>query len=204
MTTICVFVPIVFVEGVAGQLFGDQAMTVTFSLVVSLLVALTIIPMLASRGARDPVDEAYEGGRVFEVLAWIARGFKAVALGIAKVFGWVIAGPLKLFEMGYVAPGQGVLEGSGLGTAALLDHRGCRFCHAGGKLDALIPSLGRELIPELIQGEFFVNTELPPGTHLDVTQRRMAGLERFSMGLEDITSVYSITGASNEQGGAAG
>ena len=49
LTTICVFVPIVFVEGVAGQLFGDQAMTVTFSLVVSLLVALTIIPMLASR-----------------------------------------------------------------------------------------------------------------------------------------------------------
>ena len=49
LTTICVFVPIVFVEGVAGQLFGDQALTVTYSLVVSLLVALTIIPMLASR-----------------------------------------------------------------------------------------------------------------------------------------------------------
>ncbi len=52
LTTICVFVPIVFVEGVAGQLFGDQALTVTYSLVVSLIVALTVIPMLASRQLR--------------------------------------------------------------------------------------------------------------------------------------------------------
>ncbi len=44
MTTVCVFVPIVFVEGIAGQLFGDQALTVTFSLAVSLLVALTNTP----------------------------------------------------------------------------------------------------------------------------------------------------------------
>ena len=56
LTTICVFVPIVFVEGIAGQLFGDQALTVTFSLVVSLIVALTLIPMLASR-------ELQAGGR---------------------------------------------------------------------------------------------------------------------------------------------
>ncbi len=44
MTTVCVFVPIVFVEGIAGQLFGDQALTVTSSLAVSLIVALTLIP----------------------------------------------------------------------------------------------------------------------------------------------------------------
>ena len=49
LTTVCVFVPIVFVEGIAGQLFGDQALTVTFSLMVSLAVAVTLIPMLASR-----------------------------------------------------------------------------------------------------------------------------------------------------------
>ncbi|MCG8604819.1 efflux RND transporter permease subunit, partial [bacterium] len=49
LTTVCVFVPIIFVEGIAGQLFNDQALTVTFSLVASLMVALTLIPMLASR-----------------------------------------------------------------------------------------------------------------------------------------------------------
>ncbi len=49
LTTIAVFFPIVFVEGVAGQVFGNMALTVVFSLSASLLVALYFIPMLASR-----------------------------------------------------------------------------------------------------------------------------------------------------------
>ena len=49
LTTIAVFFPIVFVEGVAGQVFGDMALTVVFSLLASLAVALYFIPMLASR-----------------------------------------------------------------------------------------------------------------------------------------------------------
>ena len=49
LTTIAVFFPIVFVEGIAGQIFGDMALTVVFSLLASLLVALFVIPMLASR-----------------------------------------------------------------------------------------------------------------------------------------------------------
>jgi len=48
-TTISVFLPIMFIEGVAGQLFRDQALTVTFSLLCSLIVSLTLLPMLASR-----------------------------------------------------------------------------------------------------------------------------------------------------------
>lgn len=51
LTTICVFLPIAFVEGIAGQVFSDQALTVTFSLLASLLVALFFIPMIASRQA---------------------------------------------------------------------------------------------------------------------------------------------------------
>jgi HAE1 family hydrophobic/amphiphilic exporter-1 len=53
LTTIAVFFPIVFVEGVAGQLFRDQALTVVYSIGASLLMALFVVPMLASRGARD-------------------------------------------------------------------------------------------------------------------------------------------------------
>ncbi len=56
MTTICVFLPIIFVTGVAGQLFTDQSLTVTFSLLASLLVALTLIPMMSS---------GFKGGRSF-------------------------------------------------------------------------------------------------------------------------------------------
>ncbi len=49
LTTIVVFFPVVYVQGVAGQLFKDTALTVTFSLLASVLVALTLLPMLASR-----------------------------------------------------------------------------------------------------------------------------------------------------------
>jgi HAE1 family hydrophobic/amphiphilic exporter-1 len=48
-TTVAVFFPIVFVKGIAGQLFKDLALTVAFSLLASLLVALYLVPMLASR-----------------------------------------------------------------------------------------------------------------------------------------------------------
>jgi HAE1 family hydrophobic/amphiphilic exporter-1 len=49
LTTISVFLPIIYVHGVAGQLFKDQALTVTFALLSSLIVSLTLLPMLASR-----------------------------------------------------------------------------------------------------------------------------------------------------------
>ena len=67
LTTVAVFLPIVFVEGVAGQLFRDQALTVTFSLLASLVVAVTLIPMLSAAGrqaapAPDEVAEALSGG----------------------------------------------------------------------------------------------------------------------------------------------
>jgi HAE1 family hydrophobic/amphiphilic exporter-1 len=49
LTTIVVFLPVIYVHGIAGQLFKDTALTVTFSLLSSLLVALTLLPMLTSR-----------------------------------------------------------------------------------------------------------------------------------------------------------
>lgn len=48
LTTIAVFLPIVFVEGVAGKMFADQAFTVSFALFASLVVALTVNPMLSA------------------------------------------------------------------------------------------------------------------------------------------------------------
>jgi multidrug efflux pump subunit AcrB len=54
LTTVAVFLPIVFVEGVAGQVFGDMALTVVFSLLASLAAAVFLIPMLASRKFEAP------------------------------------------------------------------------------------------------------------------------------------------------------
>lgn len=59
LTTVAVFLPLAFVQGVAGQLFRDQALTVTFALLISLFVAMSLIPMMASlRGHNDKVTNA--------------------------------------------------------------------------------------------------------------------------------------------------
>ena len=63
LTTVAVFVPIVFVVvGVAGQVFRDQALTVTFALAVSLLVSLTFTPMAAALGSADGAGERPRAG----------------------------------------------------------------------------------------------------------------------------------------------
>ena len=53
LTTLAVFIPILFVPGIAGILFNDMAITIVFSLSVSLLVALTLIPLLTSRWVKS-------------------------------------------------------------------------------------------------------------------------------------------------------
>ncbi|MDD3193657.1 MAG: efflux RND transporter permease subunit [Oscillospiraceae bacterium] len=52
LTTVCVFLPIVFVQGITRQLFTDMALTITYSLLASLVVALTVVPAMAQRTLR--------------------------------------------------------------------------------------------------------------------------------------------------------
>lgn len=65
LTTLSVFLPMAFLQGVSGQLFQQFAWVVGFSLLASLVVALTLVPMLASRIMRNPDTAA--GGRLAEV-----------------------------------------------------------------------------------------------------------------------------------------
>jgi len=60
LTTICVFLPIVFVEGITRQLFTDLALTMTYSLLASLIIALTLVPAMAT-GMLRKEHEAKEG-----------------------------------------------------------------------------------------------------------------------------------------------
>jgi hydrophobic/amphiphilic exporter-1 (mainly G- bacteria), HAE1 family len=54
LTTVAVFLPVVFISGLLGELFTEFALTISFSLIASLVVALTVIPMLASRLLKKP------------------------------------------------------------------------------------------------------------------------------------------------------
>ena len=60
LTTVAVFLPVVFLEGVAAQLFRDQALTVSFSLIAALAVSLTLIPMLAAISGRSDDEQPPE------------------------------------------------------------------------------------------------------------------------------------------------
>jgi HAE1 family hydrophobic/amphiphilic exporter-1 len=90
LTTIAVFLPLAFVEGIAGQLFRDQALTVTFALAISLIVAVTLIPMMASsRGHRKPPPDPGSSrfGRWFStsysrLLEW-ALGHRLVTMAVS-------------------------------------------------------------------------------------------------------------------------
>jgi HAE1 family hydrophobic/amphiphilic exporter-1 len=52
LTTVAVFVPVLFVPGLAGQIFRDMSLTISFSLIVSLFVALTLIPMYTAQSKK--------------------------------------------------------------------------------------------------------------------------------------------------------
>ena len=60
LTTICVFLPIVFMEGLSRQLFMDMGLTIAYSLLASLLVALTLVPALSSTVLRKSVDKPHK------------------------------------------------------------------------------------------------------------------------------------------------
>lgn len=204
MTTICVFVPIVFVEGVAGQLFRDQALTVTYSLVASLIVALMLIPMLSSLSMRPLTDE--EGGRPDGVAV---RGPAHVMRFVGTVFGgigWFLSlllTPLYwLFDAGY-------------GAISTVYPRGLRWCLGNrtvallgfAALSALVlyrgQNLGVELIPEMSQGEFLIDLEWPAGTPLEATTEHVSRLDQRVKDLPDVVTVFSQVGASGQTGGFA-
>ncbi|MDK2970463.1 MAG: hydrophobic/amphiphilic exporter (mainly bacteria), family [Candidatus Sumerlaeota bacterium] len=100
LTTVVVFLPIVYVKGVAGLLFKEQALTVAYSLAASLVVALLLIPMLASHFLGDVpasvmklgTEEQPEAPRTFyaRVLGWTLRGrlLVLIAAGATVFLGW--------------------------------------------------------------------------------------------------------------------
>ena len=89
LTTICVFLPIVFTEGITRQLFTDMGLTIAYSLVASLLVALTLVPALSSTllktasEKRHPWFESMVNGYA-RALRFCLR-HKALPLGLAAV-----------------------------------------------------------------------------------------------------------------------
>lgn len=104
LTTVAVFVPVIFISGLIGQIFTEFALTISFSLFASLVVALTVVPMLASRmlsnkdgGLMEHRDQSklYKGYRM--AIKWTLHHRLLVLVVTALVF---IASSFLLFRTG--------------------------------------------------------------------------------------------------------
>ncbi|MDN7241435.1 efflux RND transporter permease subunit [Planococcus sp. N028] len=104
LTTIAVFVPVIFITGLLGEIFFEFALTISFSLFASLAVALTVIPMLAARMLHKPKGDMEarrrrsKGLKNFErSVVWALRHRLAILLTALVVFAVSIFG---IFQVG--------------------------------------------------------------------------------------------------------
>ena len=94
ITTISVFLPVVFVSGIAAEIFRDMALTVTFSLLASLAISMTLVPMLASRVLKQANSNAEENKlyRFMEqVLTYLQTQYASLIQQILR-YRWITVG----------------------------------------------------------------------------------------------------------------
>jgi len=217
LTTIAVFLPLVFVDGIAGQLFRDQALTVAIAIAISLLVSMTLIPMLSSLKGRPPLAFPEEpthqpwqpdsrwlkpvaGSRrgVGTLVRWVCfgmawsvirvwRGLVAVVGPVMRKASDVAMKPYAGAERGYLKLLPGALHHPG----KVLGLAALAFI---GTM-ALVPMLGADLIPQLAQDRFEMTAKLPAGTPLKQTDALVREMQLAHAKDDSIASLYGVSGS---------
>jgi len=230
LTTVCVFVPIVFVEGVAGQLFRDLALAVTFSLIVATLVAVTLIPVISTILNRDQKDYLGEKDHqpievpttpwgkaktvLGKILEFFSKGVGYILTGVFLIVKWSLIVIWTVLRLVLWIPGwlfdrifpaiQRVYPSFLRWTLA---HRALTLFTGTAVLAGslyVLPTIGIELIPQMSQGEFFVNVRLPVGTPLPVTDEVLNRMSNVAQDFPEVTTVYVLAGTMGQSGGNAG
>ena len=217
MTTIAVFLPLVFVQGIAGQLFRDQALTVAIAIGISLVVAMTLIPMLSALKGRPssafpeeaPHPDWVPKARWQKPLAATERGIGAAARGIFFGIAWLfvrawrglvaVVGPVMrkasdLAMAPYARAERGYLKvlPASLNRPWLV----LAFAAVAFALTLLVvPLLGSDLIPQLAQDRFEMTVKLPPGTPLRETDKLVRELQVAHAKDDGIRALYGVSGS---------
>jgi len=167
ITTLVIFVPVVFIEGVSGLLFRELAYVIIFALACSLLVSLSLLPMLASR-MLDPEHARPASGGPLRALAALAGRFFD---GLDATYRDFLRGVLRarLLTIAVAAALMG---------ASLL----------------LVPYIGSEFLPPTDEGEVQVTGEMEIGTRLDLVDLQARRMEEivFAATPELVSSVTSV------------
>lgn len=148
LTTIAVFFPVLFVPGIAGVLFNDMALTICFSLFISLLVSLTLIPLLSSRFLK-----IYNQPR------------RRLTSGISD---WVDSQLQKMYR-GYSQALNGCMNHRIITLVIAIILFGVSL--------ALIPMMGFDFFPKMDEGQFEMQVERAPGTGLRSTEMTFRQIE---------------------------
>lgn len=177
LTTVAVFLPIAFVGELTGELFRPFALTVTIALLSSLLVALTIVPVLAYWFLKSPADArapgtAPESPRAIEARAHEAEQRSLLQRGYLPVLTKTQKHPVVTLIAALLVLG---------GTAAMT------------------PLLATDLLGRSGENSMTVKQELPPGTSLEDTSAAAEKLENVLLGIEGIRDVQMTSG--NAQAG---
>jgi len=220
LTNVAIFLPIVFVQGVAQQLFVDMGATMAISLLVSLLVAATLVPMLVSRRATVGVPR-------LDLRQYLSRQRTVERKGLSKVWSRltfpirvvaitpVVLG-LRLYSLlawssERFVPGFYAFLNAISGRAYdefekfldwALRHR---LQVIGGSLALFVGAVGvsyripSEAAPDIDQSRFNVSVEMPKGTTLQATSDFISKLEQAFLSFPGIKAVYSAIGITEEQ-----
>ncbi|OGW90850.1 MAG: hypothetical protein A3D28_01125 [Omnitrophica bacterium RIFCSPHIGHO2_02_FULL_63_14] len=168
VTTVVVFLPIVFVNQEIRILYSGQALTITYALIVSLYVALTLVPLLASR-LRGLASGATLGGTSAQVPARVApsRGFRRGSWrrGYQRLLAWSLRARWLVVALLLVAAA---------GAWWTYDH-----------------VLEKEFIGSSEQEDFTVFVELPTGAKLAVSDEAVAKIEQLLTTIPEIKNVSS-------------
>lgn len=198
LTTLAVFVPVVFIEEEAGQLFRDLSIAISAGVAISLVVAITVVPMAAARllksdrehllGAAPPGDLAARFGRGFNRLVEVINR----RLQAGQIGGWTVGVTVAAFALGAWglcprAPGGGTsvwpftlpVGSAWLVLVVLFALAALRWRRLAVVLSSIVVSLGlswwllpyAEYLPEGNQNLIFASLQPPPGYNIDRLMR---------------------------------
>ena len=221
LTTMAVFIPLVFVDGIAGQLFRDQALTVSFALAASLIVALTLIPTLASRqkkpqqahadvfGSGEKALPSTRLGKGFYwltfpvrlilrvVFVYLPAALMTLIIGtwhiVSKALHWMFKPLAWCFAVMFSGIEKAYDRLLSLALSARVAVLTISIVVTGLSV-VLLPRLGMELIPSMSQGEFSVEVSLPAGARIDQTDRLLAQLAAVAQQQDGVARTYSLAG----------
>lgn len=183
LTTVVVFLPIIFVEGMTAQLFSPMAYTVSFSLLSSLFVAITLVPMMFSVFFREEYTHTKKSSNNKNKFT------KGISKVILKISNYI---PFNILHKKY----QTVLEW-------VLSHR--KIVLIITLLTFLssflfVPFIGKEFIPHMDSGEFEVEVEMPGGTAIDETERVVKDIWTEIEKIPEVKEVFVEIGTSDTHG----